>query len=49
MGGDNWGRRRNAHQGTWTKPKGCRIEDGRWGWQGLGGGEKMQTTGLEQQ
>ena len=23
-------------KGTWTKPKGGRIEDGRWGWLGWG-------------
>ena len=36
---------------TWTKPKGGRIEGGRWGWLEWGGhGErKMETTVLEQQ
>ena len=37
MRGDNGGKRRKGHQGpcikdTWTKPKGGRIEGGRWGW-----------------
>ena len=35
---------------TWTKPKGGRIEGGRWGWVrqwGSGGGE-IDTTVLEQ-
>ena len=46
-----------GHQGTCikdtrTKPKGGRIEGGRWGWLGLGGAVGkggMETTALEQQ
>ena len=41
---------------TWTKPNGGRIKGGKWGWLGSGGGwgggnggEKMETTVLEQQ
>ena len=50
------GKKGNGCQGTyikdtWTKPKGSRIEVGRWGWVGqremLGG--EMETTVLEQQ
>ena len=34
---DNGGKQGKSHQGTcikdtWTKPKGDRIESGRWGW-----------------
>ena len=41
MGGDNGGERGKGCQGTcikdtWTKPKGGRMERGRWGWVGLG-------------
>ena len=40
--GDNGGKKGKDCQGTcikdpWTKPKGGRIEGGRWGWVGLGG------------
>ena len=39
MGGDNGGEGEKGCQGTcikdtWTKPKGVRIEGGRWGWLG---------------
>ena len=53
MGGDNGGKGEKGGQGTcirdpWTKPKGNRIEEGRWGWMGWGGvvGE-METNVLE--
>ena len=39
--GDNRGKKGKSHQGTcikdpWTKPKGRRIEGGRWEWVGRG-------------
>ena len=42
MGGDNEEKRGQCCQGTcikdsWTKPKGGRIESGRWGWLGWWG------------
>ena len=47
---DNRGKKGKGHQvtcikDTWTKPKGGRIEGGAGG----SGGEKMETTVLEQQ
>ena len=54
MGGDNGRKKGKGHQGTcikdpWTKPKGGRIEGGRWGWVGLGRvvGGVMETTVFE--
>ena len=56
MGGENQEKMGKGHQrtcikDTWTKPKGGRINGGRWGWLGWGvsGGGKVETTVLEQQ
>ena len=55
MGGDNGGKKgkvfRNNYKGHIDKTKAGGIRGGRWGWLGLGGsgGEKRQTTVLEQQ
>ena len=50
MGGYNWGERETYVKDTWTKPKGGRIKDGKWGWLGAGsGGGEMETTVLKQQ
>ena len=36
MGGMGKGCQGTCIKDTWTKPKGDRIEGGRWGWLGLG-------------
>ena len=48
VGGDNGGKRGRGCQGicikdSWTKPEGCRIKGGRWGW--LGSGELWGENG----
>ena len=55
MGRDNGGNKGKGCQGTcikdpWTKPKGGKIEGGRWGVGGAreSGSRKMETTVLEQ-
>ena len=43
---------RNYYKGHMDKVKGGRIKRGKWGWlrwEGGNGGEKMETTVLEQQ
>ena len=53
MGRGYWGEEFSGTtiKDTWTKPRG-RVEVGEGGglvWGGMGGGEKMQTTVIEQQ